>query len=154
MARQRVLHPPPFLNSPIPLTNETRMGASNVTGALLIDSQTGLCLGGLFIPSFLPCTSKEGGVNVLYGGVKARGKATEDDATYITVASRAALDVKGVGAVAYKDRYGVFSRGGGRRLIEGIGGDFSKVILRKGGSGVLVAVYKENDLLGESPDEM
>ncbi|PUU75116.1 hypothetical protein B9Z19DRAFT_1091091 [Tuber borchii] len=83
------------------------MGASNVTGALLIDSQTGLCLG-------------------------ARGKATEDDATYITVASRAALDTKGVGAVAYKD---------------------SKVILRKGGSGVLVAVYKEKDL-GESPDEM
>lgn len=91
----------------------------------------------------------------MYGGVKARGKATEDDATYITVASRAALDVKGVGAVAYKDRYGVFSRGGRRRrLIEGIGDGFSKVILRKGGSGVLVAVYKENDLLGEAPDEM
>jgi len=93
----------------------------------------------------------------LYDGVKARGKATEDDATYITVASRAALDVKGVGAVAYKDRYGVFSRGRGggwRRLIEGIGDEFSKVILRKGGSGVLVAVYKEKGLLGESPDEM
>ncbi|KAG0125080.1 hypothetical protein HOY82DRAFT_581599 [Tuber indicum] len=66
-------------------------------------------------------------------GAKARGKATEDDAIYITVASRAALDVMGVGAVAYKD---------------------SKVILRKGGSGVLVAVYKEKDSLGEPPDEM
>jgi len=32
-------------------------------------------------------------------------------------------------------------------------GGFSKVILRKGGSGVLVAVYKEKDL-GESPDEV
>jgi len=56
------------------------MLTSNVTGALLIDASTGLCLG-------------------------ARGKATEEDATYITVASRAALDRKGVGAVAYKDRW-------------------------------------------------
>lgn len=60
----------------------------------------------------LPSIGNEG-ANFSYHDVKARGKATEDDATYITVASRAALDTKGVGAVAYKDRYGVFSGGGG-----------------------------------------
>lgn len=31
---------------------------------------------------------------------------------------------------------------------------YSKVILRKGGTGVLVAVFKEKDSLEESPDEL
>ncbi|KAL7273143.1 hypothetical protein RUND412_004016 [Rhizina undulata] len=84
------------------------MAASNVTGALLIEVSTGICLG-------------------------VRGNATEEDATYITVASRTALDSKGVGAVAYRD---------------------SKIILRRGGGGILVAVYKEKDSLEESPDEL
>ncbi|KAI5785506.1 hypothetical protein DFH27DRAFT_261622 [Peziza echinospora] len=84
------------------------MESSNITGALLVEFKTGLCLG-------------------------ARGKATEADATYLTVAARTALDSKGVGAVAYKD---------------------SKVLLRKGASGILVAVFKEKDTLEEMPDEL
>ncbi|KAF8463529.1 hypothetical protein BDZ91DRAFT_309591 [Kalaharituber pfeilii] len=84
------------------------MESSNITGALLVDPATGLCLG-------------------------ARGKATEADATYLTIAARTALDSKGVGAVAYKD---------------------SKVLLRKGKTGILVAVFKEKDTLEEMPDEL
>lgn len=87
---------------------DTVMESSNITGALLIDFQSGLCLG-------------------------ARGKATESDSTYLTIAARTALDSKGVGAVAYKD---------------------SKVLLRKGLSGILVAVFKEKDTLEEMPDEL
>ncbi|KAL0638578.1 hypothetical protein Q9L58_002304 [Maublancomyces gigas] len=74
---------------------ETVMSAPNVDGALLIEASSGICLG-------------------------AAGKATEDDATFLTVASRSALDTDGVGAVAYKD---------------------SRVLLRKGEAGVLVAVF-------------
>ncbi|RPB25840.1 hypothetical protein L211DRAFT_782529, partial [Terfezia boudieri ATCC MYA-4762] len=66
-------------------------------------------------------------------GQTARGKATESDSTYLTIAARTALDSKGVGAVAYKD---------------------SKVLLRKGQSGILVAVFKEKDTLEEMPDEL
>ncbi|KAI5838368.1 hypothetical protein DFP73DRAFT_599883 [Morchella snyderi] len=83
------------------------MEASNVTGAMMIDMSSGHCLG-------------------------ARGKATEEDATYISVASRSALDPKGVGVVVYKD---------------------SKVILRKGNGFIMIAVFKEMDSLEESPDE-
>lgn len=75
---------------------ESVMEAQGVTGALLIDSSTGICLG-------------------------AAGKATEDDATFLAVASRDALDGEGVGAVIFKD---------------------SRVMLKKG-DGVLVAVFKD-----------
>jgi hypothetical protein len=63
----------------------------------------------------------------------ARGKASEEDAAYISVASKTALDKTGVGALAYKD---------------------SKVLLKKGGQGVLIAIYKEKDTLEEMPDEL
>ena len=35
----------------------------------------------------------------------AAGKAAEDDATFLAVASRDALDGEGVGAVIFKDRF-------------------------------------------------
>ncbi|KAL7266053.1 hypothetical protein RUND412_011415, partial [Rhizina undulata] len=54
------------------------MAMPHVTGAILIDSSTGLCLG-------------------------AAGKASEEDATFLTVASRSAMGPDGVGAVSYKD---------------------------------------------------
>ncbi|KAH0612726.1 uncharacterized protein H6S33_009106 [Morchella sextelata] len=72
------------------------MDTPNVNGALLVEASTGICLG-------------------------ASGKATEDDATYLVVASRDGLDADGVGAVVYKD---------------------SKVLIRKG-DGVLVAVFMD-----------
>ena len=65
-------------------------------------------------------------------GKAARGKATESDATYIAVASRTALDRNGVGAMAYKD---------------------CRVILRLGGSGVLVAVFKDPEGTEEEEEE-
>lgn len=34
----------------------------------------------------------------------ARGKATEADSAYLSIAARTALDSKGVGAVTYRDR--------------------------------------------------
>ena len=34
----------------------------------------------------------------------ARGKATEADSAFLSIAARTALDSKGVGAVAYRDR--------------------------------------------------
>ncbi|CUS15760.1 unnamed protein product, partial [Tuber aestivum] len=96
---------------------ESVMEAQGVTGALLIDSSTGICLGGWF--SRPRTLSRD--VLTMVVETLAAGKATEDDATFLAVASRDALDGEGVGAVAFKD---------------------SRVMLKKG-DGVLVAVFKD-----------
>ena len=72
------------------------METPQVQGAILIDAASGLCLG-------------------------AAGKAREDDAPQLTVASRSACDAEGVGAVTLRG---------------------SRVVLRRG-DGVLVGVFKE-----------
>lgn len=72
------------------------MDASSVAGAILIDSKSGLCLGAI-------------------------GKANQDDAAQLVVASRSACDAQGVGAVELRG---------------------SRVVLRLG-DGVLVGVWKE-----------
>lgn len=72
----------------------------------------------------------------------AAGKATEDDATYLTVASRSALDKDGVGAVAYKDRFVPQTT----RDTHGLLTSSSRVLLRKGEAGVLVAVFMGNGI--------
>jgi len=72
------------------------MDSSVVTGAILIDVKSGLCLG-------------------------AAGKAREDDAPQLTVASRQACDGEGVGVVSLRS---------------------ARVLLRKGET-VLVGVFKE-----------
>jgi hypothetical protein len=75
------------------------MEAPDVTGALLIESITGLCLGGSSLPpSCLLFADGSEHISVV-------GKATEEDATFLTVASRSALDAEGVGAVAFKNRF-------------------------------------------------
>ena len=80
----------------------------------------------------------------------AAGKATEDDATFLAVASRDALDGEGVGAVAFKggfvlpfpfpflQREAQF----GGRVADHESGVSSRVMLKKG-DGVLVAVFKD-----------
>lgn len=45
-------------------------------------------------------------------------------------------------------------RGKNSRVSMVLMDDYSKVILRRGGTGVLVAVFKEKDSLEESPDEL
>lgn len=70
----------------------------------------------------------------------AAGKATEDDATYLTVASRSALDTEGVGAVTYKDRFVTQTTRSTRDFLT----SSSRVLLRKGEAGVLVAVFMGN----------
>lgn len=72
------------------------MGDPRVSGAMMIDASHGLCL----------CCA---------------GKAVEEDAAALVVASRNALDCNGVGAVRVR---------GDRVLLHG-------------GSGILVAVWKE-----------
>ncbi|RVD86595.1 uncharacterized protein DFL_004863 [Arthrobotrys flagrans] len=84
-------------------TLDAMMTSPHVIGALIIDSTSGLCLG-------------------------SRGKATEADATYLTIAARSALKKDSIGAVLHKD---------------------SKVLLRKGNNGVLVAIYKDKS----APDD-
>lgn len=72
------------------------MDAPSVTGAILIDSKSGLCLG-------------------------AAGKANEDDAAQLVVASRSACDQQGVGIVELRG---------------------TRVVL-KSGEGVLVGIWKD-----------
>ena len=80
----------------------------------------------------------------------AAGKAAEDDATFLAVASRNALDGEGVGAVSFKGGFVLsfpFSflqreaRFGGR-VTDRESGVSSRVMLKKG-DGVLVAVFKD-----------
>jgi len=80
------------------------MEAQGVTGALLIDSSTGICLGGWFFRSGTPFVPPPEALTVVARRTAA-GKATEDDATFLAVASRDALDGEGVGAVIFKDRF-------------------------------------------------
>ncbi|KAF3189372.1 hypothetical protein TWF106_007780 [Orbilia oligospora] len=61
-------------------TLDAMMTSPHVIGALIIDSTSGLCLG-------------------------SRGKATEADATYLTIAARSALKKDSIGAVLHKDSY-------------------------------------------------
>lgn len=72
------------------------MTSPEVTGAILIDVKSGLCLG-------------------------VAGKAVEDDAPALVVASREACDEQGVGVVKVRG---------------------ARVVLRRG-EGVLVGVWKE-----------
>lgn len=84
------------------------MNAPNVNGALLIEASSGICLGGMFhhhLTYARATVSLRTLLTDLFVPLLAAGKATEDDATFLTVASRAALDKDGVGAVAYKDRF-------------------------------------------------
>jgi hypothetical protein len=62
------------------------METPGVQGAILIDEQSGLCLG-------------------------AAGKAREDDAPQLTVASRSACDEEGVGVVQLRGARVVLRRG-------------------------------------------
>lgn len=88
----------PFVDARAILTHWLccRMDAPSVAGAILIDSKSGLCLGAI-------------------------GKANQDDAAQLVVASRSACDAQGVGAVELRG---------------------SRVVLRLG-DGVLVGVWKE-----------
>ncbi|KAI5805116.1 hypothetical protein EDC01DRAFT_610201 [Geopyxis carbonaria] len=67
---------------------ESVMEAPAVTGAILIDSASGLCLG-------------------------AAGKAKEDDAPHLSIAAKTACDAQGVGIVKLRECKIVMRRGEG-----------------------------------------
>jgi hypothetical protein len=69
-------------------TKKNRMETPAITGAILIDSSTGLCLG-------------------------AAGHAKEEDAAVLAVASREACDEEGVGAVKVRGVRVVLRKGKG-----------------------------------------
>jgi len=72
---------------------ESLMETPAVTGAILIDSSTGLCLG-------------------------ATGHAKEEDAAVLAVASREACDEEGVGAVKVRGLRVVLRKG--KRVLVGV----------------------------------